>query len=133
MRLHPGRWSPAFRGGDNPCPTDSCSNGILLDVEYRADLGRWRLFSGVGTSSADAQFNIVVLPEQVEQCAVGRLFRDSFESNRYEDARRPEFVGRRTVWRRASPVAVAGPTSPCPRIGPFRDGTALPCMSRHSR
>jgi hypothetical protein len=72
---------------DTPCArvhasplAHGSSNGILFDVDYSAS--RWRLFSISGSFSAGAQFNIVVVPEQVEQCAVGKLFRDGYESLR---------------------------------------------------
>jgi hypothetical protein len=56
------------------------ANGILADLEYVTGSGRWRLYSNPGDFSAGAQFNIVVVPEQIEQCTTGRLFRDSFEA-----------------------------------------------------
>lgn len=56
------------------------ANGILADLEYVTGSGRWRLFANPGSFSAGAQFNIVVVPEQVEACTSGRLFRDDFEA-----------------------------------------------------
>jgi hypothetical protein len=62
--------SPIAHGG---------SNGIVFDLEYVTGSRRWRLFSGSGSFPAGARFNVVVVPEQVEQCSIGRLFRDGFE------------------------------------------------------
>jgi hypothetical protein len=53
------------------------ANGLVYDVDYAAS--RWRLYSNSGAFSAGAQFNVLVLPEQVERCTVGRLFRDGLE------------------------------------------------------
>lgn len=60
--------SPIVHGG---------SNGIVFDVFYSD--GRWRLFSSSGFS-AGQQFNVLVVPEQVEACSSGRLFRDGYEA-----------------------------------------------------
>ncbi len=69
---------------DTPCAqvhaaplVHGAGNGVVFDVFYLN--GRWRLFSGDGFS-AGQQFNLLVVPEQVEACRTGRLFRDGYEA-----------------------------------------------------
>ena len=58
--------SPLVHGG---------SNGFVFDA-FNAD-DRWRLCSGLGFSAGRPVY-VLVVPEQVEACGSGRLFRDSY-------------------------------------------------------
>jgi hypothetical protein len=53
--------------------------GSIVDVEYMPTLGRHRLYSNNGNLPLGASFNVLVVPEQIEDCASGALFRDGFD------------------------------------------------------
>lgn len=53
------------------------SDGSNFDLEYRADLGYWRIFDYNGMASG-TQFNVLVNPAQAETCG-GEIFSDGFE------------------------------------------------------
>jgi hypothetical protein len=53
--------------------------GSIVDVEYSPTLGRHLLFSNNGALPLGARFNVLILPEQIEDCAGGALFRDGFD------------------------------------------------------
>lgn len=54
--------------------------GSIVDVEYMPALGRHRLYSNNGNLPLGAAFNVLVIPEQIEDCASGALFRDGFDA-----------------------------------------------------
>ncbi len=53
------------------------SDGSNFDLEYRADLGYWRIFDYNGMALG-TQFNVLVNPAQAETCG-GEIFSDGFE------------------------------------------------------
>lgn len=55
--------------------------GSIVDVEYLPTLGRHQLFSNNGALPLGARFNVLILPEQIEDCAGGGLFRDGFDGS----------------------------------------------------
>ena len=57
----------------------SSAAGSVVDVEYLPTLGRHQLFSNNGALPLGARFHVLILPEQIEDCAGGALFRDGFD------------------------------------------------------
>ncbi|ODU41164.1 choice-of-anchor Q domain-containing protein [uncultured Aquimonas sp.] len=57
----------------------SSAAGSIVDVEYLPTLGRHQLFSNNGALPLGARFHVLILPEQIEDCAGGALFRDGFD------------------------------------------------------
>lgn len=55
--------------------------GSIVDVEYVDTVRRHRLFSNNGNLPLGSAFNVLVLSEQIEDCAGGALFRDSFDGS----------------------------------------------------
>lgn len=53
--------------------------GSLVDVEYMPSLGRHRIVSNNGTPPIGSVYHVLILPEQIEDCAGGALFRDGFD------------------------------------------------------
>ncbi|SDD67258.1 DUF7452 domain-containing protein [Aquimonas voraii] len=61
----------------------SSAAGSIVDVEYLPTLGRHQLFSNTGALPLGARFHVLILPEQIEDCAGGALFRDGFEGTAF--------------------------------------------------
>lgn len=59
------------------------ANGSLFDTEYDDTRGRHRLFSNNGAIPIGAQYHVVVLPAQIDECTGGPLFLDGFEGFSY--------------------------------------------------
>jgi hypothetical protein len=56
--------------------------GAIFDTDYSVSSERWAIVAPVPTPglALGARYHVLVIPEQVEDCTIGALFRDQFES-----------------------------------------------------